>query len=219
MLSMKLGFIGIGNVGGALAVRLGARGHSIFLGARDPGSEDARLLASKIGAHSSVHTVQEAVDRAEIIFLATPWSGTRELLAGIKGLEGKILVDCTNPLLPNLAGLEIGLNDSGGERVQTWAPQARVVKAFNTVGFNIMAQPELEGRKAVMYFCGDDADARFQVKRLIEDVGFAPLDAGPLSSSRLLEPFALLWISTAYKFGWGRDFAFSMLRGGSGGNP
>jgi predicted dinucleotide-binding enzyme len=211
---MKLGFIGIGNVGGALAQKLGAKGHAIFLGARDPGSEEARTLAAKIGSLASVHSVQEAVDCAEVIFLATPWSATREILKGLKGLEGKVLIDCTNPLLPNLAGLEVGLNDSGGERVQAWAPKARVVKAFNTVGFNIMENPELEGRKAVMYFCGDDADARFQVKRLIEDVGFAPIDAGGLASARLLEPFALLWISTAYKFGFGRDFAFSMVRGG-----
>lgn len=212
---MKLGFIGTGNVGGTLAARLGAKGHSIYLGARDPSNEEVRALASSIGPQASVHSVQEAVDRADILFLATPWNGTRELLSGLRGLEGKVLIDCTNPLLPNLAGLEVGLNDSGGERVQTWAPKARVVKAFNTVGYNIMANPELEGRKAVMYFCGDDTDARFQVKRLIEDVGFVAVDAGGLSSARLLEPFALLWISTAYKFGFGRDFAFSMVRGES----
>lgn len=210
---MKLGFIGVGNVGGTLAERLGAKGHAIFLGARDPQNEDALALASKIGTHASVHSVQDAVNQAEVIFLATPWNGTRELLNGIKGLDGKILIDCTNPLLPNLAGLEVGLNDSGGERVQAWVPKARVVKAFNTVGFNIMANPELEGRKVVMYFCGDDEDARFKVKRLIEDVGFMPVDAGGIASSRLLEPFALLWISTAYRFGFGRDFAFSMVRG------
>lgn len=210
---MKLGFVGIGNVGGTLASRLGAKGHSIFLGAQDPGSEDARSLVEKIGSHASAHSVQEAVNRAEVVFLATPWSITRELVTGLRGLDGKVLIDCTNPLLPNLAGLELGLNDSGGERVQSWAPRARVVKAFNTVGYNIMANPELEGRRPVMYFCGDDSDARFQVKRLIEDVGFLPLDAGGLSSSRLLEPFALLWISTAYKFGFGRDFAFSIVHG------
>jgi predicted dinucleotide-binding enzyme len=209
---MKLAFVGIGNVGGTLAERLGAKGHAVFLGARDPQNEDARALATRIGSHASVHSVPEAVERAEVIFLATPWSATREALVGLRGLENKILVDCTNPLLPNLAGLEYGWNDSGGERVQAWAPKARVVKAFNTVGFNIMAEPELEGRKAVMYFCGDDADARFQVQRLIEDVGLQPVDAGSLASARLLEPFALLWISSAYKFGFGRDFAFSLIR-------
>ena len=78
-----------------------------------------------------------------------------------------------------------------------------------------MATPELQGRKVVMYFCRGDADARFQAKRLIEDVGFEPVEAGPLASARLLELFALLWISTAYRFGLGRDFAFSMVRGGN----
>ena len=209
---MKLAFIGTGNVGATLAKRLGGKGHSIFLGARSPGEGAVQTLAREIGAHASAHTVQEAVDRAEVIFLATPWSAVEGLLKNLKGISGKILVDCTNPLKPDLSGLVAGHETSGGELIQSWAPSARVVKAFNTTGFNIMADPVLDGRRAVMYFCGNDSDARFQVQSLIQDVGFEPMEAGPLSSARLLEPFALLWISTAYKFGLGREFAFGLLR-------
>lgn len=209
---MKLGFIGTGNVGATLARKLGQKGHSIYLGARDPGSDDVKQLVKEIGAHASAHTVQEAANRAEVIFLATPWNATESILKNLKGLSEKVLVDCTNPLKSDLSGLVVGHETSGGELVQSWAPLSRVVKAFNTTGFNIMADPIVDGRKAVMYFCGDDSDAKFKVQVLIQDVGFEPVEAGPLTSARLLEPFALLWISTAYKYGFGRDFAFSLLR-------
>jgi predicted dinucleotide-binding enzyme len=209
---MKLAFIGTGNVGATLAQSLGRKGHSIFLASRNPADESVRGLAREIGAHASVHSVPEAVDQAEVVFLATPWDATEKVVKSLPQLKGKILVDCTNPLLGDLSGLTPGPESSGGELVQSWAPGARVVKAFNTTGFNIMADPVVDGRRAGMFFCGDDADAREKVRALILDVGFEPVEAGPLATARLLEPFALLWISTAYRFGFGRDFAFGILR-------
>ena len=112
----------------------------------------------------------------------------------------------------DLSGLTVGPGDSAGEQVQRWAKGARVVKAFNTVGFNIMANPNLEGRRAVMYLAGDDPEACKRVIELAEEIGFEALEAGNLQGARLLEPFALLWIASAYKFGFGRDFAFSVIR-------
>ena len=209
---MKLGFIGTGNVGGTLARKLGQKGHSIFLGSRNPSDPEIQALAGKIGSHASVHPVLEAAAAAEILFIATPWSATEEAVRSLKGAKGKILIDCTNPLKSDLSGLTTEANHSGGELVQSWAPDAQVIKAFNTTGYNIMADPVIDGHRAVMYFCGNDAEAKFKVQSLIQDVGFEPVDAGPLSSARLLEPFALLWISSAYRFGLGRDFAFGLLR-------
>jgi 8-hydroxy-5-deazaflavin:NADPH oxidoreductase len=208
---MKLGFIGVGNVGSTLAKKLGKKGHSIFLGVRNPSDSKAEELSRQIGTHASVHTVAGAVEVADVVFLATPWDVTKELVESLN-LKGKVIVDCTNPFKPDLSGLSVGLTESGGELVQSWAPLAKVVKAFNTTGFNIMADPIVDGRKAAMYFCGDDGDAKFQVEQLIRDVGLDPIDGGPLATARLLEPYALLWVSTAYKFGFGRDFAFSVLR-------
>ncbi|MBY0515420.1 MAG: NADPH-dependent F420 reductase [Bacteriovoracaceae bacterium] len=210
---MKIGFIGTGNVGGALAKALGSKGHSIYLGTRDLQSEDVLNLKNQIGPNTSIHPINEIPSKADVIILATPWRISEGLVKSLADqMSNKILIDCTNPLKTDLSGLEIGHTSSGGEVLQMAAPGAKVFKAFNTTGFNIMESPVLESRKAVMFFCGDDKESRHIVQDLIKDVGFESIDAGPLSAARLLEPFALLWISSAYKFGLGRDFAFSLIR-------
>lgn len=209
---MKIAIIGAGNVGGALAKSLGRKGHSIHLGVRHPDDAGAKALAAGIGANASLHLPAAAAAAAEVIILATPWPATEQAVKGLGDLHGKILVDCTNPLKSDLSGLTCGFDSSGGESVQSWAAGARVVKSFNSTGFNIMENPLLEGRKAVMFYCGDDASAKGAVRALIQDVGFEPMDCGPLASARLLEPMAMLWIASAYRYGMGRDFAFGILR-------
>jgi predicted dinucleotide-binding enzyme len=210
---MKIGFIGIGNVGGTLAKSLGAKGHSIYLGARDPNSEDAICLNREIGVAASVQSIPETIEKSDVIVLATPWKISADLVREYEtALRGKILIDCTNPLKADLSGLEVGHTQSGAELLQTVAKETKVFKAFNTTGFNIMADPVLEGKKAVMFYCGDNQSSRHIIQQIIQDVGFEPIDAGNLSAARLLEPFALLWISSAYKFGLGRDFAFTIVR-------
>ena len=92
-----------------------------------------------------------------------------------------------------------------------WARGAKVVKAFNTVGANIMANPSFGADRPALFYCGDDATAKQTTKQLAEAIGFEALDAGPLTQARLLEPFALLWISLALKYGYGRDIAFKLL--------
>lgn len=210
---MKIGFIGTGNVGGALAKKLGGDRHTLYLGARDLENSELKALAQSIGSHAQVESIEQTIEKSEVLILATPWGAVETVLMKYSSLlEGKILIDCTNPLKPDLSGLVFSGEESGGEFVQRILPKAKVVKAFNTVGFNIMENPTLDGRKAVMYFCGNDSDARKKVSGLIQEVGFDPVDAGDIRSSRLLEPFALLWISSAYKFGLGRDFAFSLIK-------
>lgn len=209
---MKIAIVGAGNVGGTLAKKWGAKGHSIFLGVRDPNGGEAKKLAAEIGSQSSIHSPKDAAQKAEVICLATPWPSTEEAVKSLGDLTGKVVIDCTNPLKKDLSGLTHGFETSGGEQVQSWAKGSRVVKCFNTVGFNIMADPVLEGRKVAMFYCGDDQAAKDIVRKLVVDIGFEPQDAGPLSFARVLEPHALLWISAAYKFGLGRDFAFSIVR-------
>jgi predicted dinucleotide-binding enzyme len=127
-------------------------------------------------------------------------------------LEGKVLLDCTNPLKPDLTGLTVGDESSGAEMIAGWAPGAKVFKVFNQTGFNIMADPVVDGRESLMLFCGDDEASRPTVTSIIEDVGFEAVDFGDLSGARLLESLALTWIRLAYQCGLGRDFAFGLLR-------
>lgn len=151
------------------------------------------------------------VNESDAIVLATPANQAQAALSGLP-LVGKTLIDCTNPLKADLSGLEIGLSTSQAERVAQWAPDAKVVKAFNTVGFGIMSNPQFGDRRAMMMVAGNDAGAKKTTMTLADDLGFEAIDAGPLSQSRLLEPLAMLWISLAIKGGMGREFAFGMLR-------
>ena len=125
-----------------------------------------------------------------------------------------VIQSVSKSLGPDLR-LTLGHGDSGGEQVQRWAPAARVVKAFNTTGFNIMDDPVLAGRHAVMFVAGDDAAAKAVALDLASSIGFEAVDSGALSQSRLLEPMAQLWIHCAYRQGLTRDYAFALARRGA----
>ncbi len=148
---------------------------------------------------------------AELLLLSTPWKAAQSTIAGLSDLSGKVLIDALNPLLPDLSGLELGATTSAAEQVARWAHGAKVVKAFNTVGYNIMANADFGADRPVMFYCGDDAGAKQTVRLLIDQLGFDAVDAGPLTQARLLEPFALLWISLAYAQGQGREIGFKLL--------
>ena len=212
---MKIGIIGSGNVGGTLGVRFATAGHAVVFASRKPESAEMAELTARAGNGASAATAAETVAESEVILLATPWPATQEILKGVGGLAGKVLVDATNPLLPSLAGLEYGTTTSGAEQVAVWAPGARVVKAFNTIGVNVMANPSFGGTKPVLFYCGDDAAAKAQVGELASAIGFDARDAGPLTQARLLEPFALLWISLALQHGYGRGIGFQLLERGA----
>ncbi|HEY7544107.1 MAG TPA: NADPH-dependent F420 reductase [Blastocatellia bacterium] len=207
---MKIAIIGSGNVGGSLGRVWAAKGHEIAFGARDPNSEKAKALASTTGAQ--VLNIADAARDAEVVVLATPWEATAQAIEQAGDLAGKIIIDCTNPLLSDLSGLSIGHTDSAGETVARLAKGARVVKAFNTTGAGNMLDPRYGDQAADMFICGDDEDAKRVVAGLAQEAGFEAVDAGPLSNARLLEPMAMLWIFLALKKGWGTNFAFKLLR-------
>jgi hypothetical protein len=203
---MKIAVIGAGNLGGTLGRRWHEAGYGVVFGVREPNGEKYRALPAPRA------TPADAAQSADVILLATPWPATQAALKSLGDLTGKILLDATNPLLPNLAGLTHGHETSGGEQVAQWAPGARVVKAFNTTGTENMADPVYPSGPLVLPYCGDDPEAKKVTHELAAALGFAPVDAGGLSQARLLEPFALLWISLAYRQGLGRDFGFLLER-------
>ncbi len=209
---MTIGVIGSGNVGGALGTGWAKGGHSVIFGSREPAGGDMQQLLSRAGSNARAATLSETAKSGEMLLLATPWPATKEILQGLGDLNGKVIVDATNPLLPDLSGMALDATTSGAEQVASWARGAKVVKAFNTVGNNIMANASFGQNRPVLFYCGDDASAKLKVKPLIEQLGFEAIDAGPLSQARLLEPFALLWISLALKQGLGREIAFQLLR-------
>ena len=126
-------------------------------------------------------------------------------------MAGKVVVERPIRLTADFL-LAVGHNNSAGETVARRAPGARVVKAFNTTGFNNMADSRYTGGKLAMMVAGDDAEAKKFVLALASDLGFDAIDAGPLSMSRYLEPMAMVWIKLAIAQKMGRDFGFAILR-------
>lgn len=204
---MDLGIIGSGNVGCTLGRRLIAAGHAVTFGARDP----AKTRAELSGIAAQVVSIAD-LRRVPLILLATPWAGAVAAVQALAPADGTIVIDCTNPIRGRLEGLTPGGDDSGAETIQRSIPKARVVKAFNTCGFEVMADPHFANGQAAMPVCGDDATARRTVMDLAAAVGFDPFDLGPLRSARYLEPMAMVWITRAITLGAGRRWAFGVVR-------
>ena len=204
---MKFAVLGTGAVGRTLARRFAELGHEIVLTARN--LEGERMAEARRAVPSArVQPAVGAAAGADAIVLATQYPDAAAALAGLGDIAGKIVIDATNPLKPDLSGLSIGLETSAGEELQRAFPAARFVKAFNTTGYNVMAAPP---KGALMLIAGNDADARAVVIGLARDIGFDARDAGPIERSRFLEPLAMLWITLAYRQGFGRDYAFATI--------
>ncbi len=207
---MRIGVIGIGMVGGTLGRRWAKEGHEVMFGVREPSSEKVGRLLADSGENARAGTVAEAASFGEVVALATPWGGTEDAVRQAGDLNGKVLLDCTNPLKPDMSGLEG--DRSAAEQVAAWAPGAKIVKIFNTTGFKNMDDPRFGDDRVTMFFCGDDAEAKKVAARLAEDLGFDAIDAGPLAEARSLEYLALLWIHLAYVQKLGPGIAFKLMR-------
>ncbi len=208
---MKIGILGAGHVGGALGEAWVKHGHEVLFGVRKPQTAEIQELLEKCGGLATAGSAADAAAFGEVVVNALPWPSTAEVLSSLD-LNGKILLDATNPLLPDLTGLEVGTTTSGGELVAGWARGARVVKIFNSTGFANMSDPKYRGEAIPMFYCGDYPEAKITAAQLAAEIGFAPVDSGPLANARLLEPLALLWVWLAHMGGLSRDFAFQIVK-------
>jgi len=213
---MRIGILGTGDVGRSLANGFLDLGHEVRMGSRDSGNAKAAAWVSKAGPRASAGTFAETARFAELVVLATLWSGTENALrlAGAENVAGKVLMDATNPLAfaPGAGpSLTLGHTDSGGEQVQRWVPGARVVKAFNTVGFAHMIQPRFPGGPPDMFICGNDAPAKGTVTEILTGFGWNTVDIGGIEGARVLEPMCILWVTFGLRTStW--DHAFKLLR-------
>ena len=194
---MKISIVGTGMVGAALARAWGKRDHDLTLVVRDPDRPATRELADETGAEVAPPS-PEAVAGADVVVLALPASAAADVGAALGGLAGQIVVDPTNPVAEDMSGLTVGTTSSNAERIAAALPEARVVKAFNTIGAHLFDQPSIDGDAPSMFIAGDDADAKLVVESLAAELGFDPVDVGGLAEARLLEPMAMLWIRLTY---------------------
>jgi predicted dinucleotide-binding enzyme len=205
---MNIVIVGAGNVGRALGAGWLKAGHKVTLAVRDRAGSKAAALRQQGFA---IVATQEAAAAGDVIVLAVPWAALASVVTSLGSLAGKIVIDATNPLAPDMS-LAIGHNDSAGETVARLAPGARVVKAFNITGANNMADSRYSAGKLVMLVAGDDAQAKATTMALAADLGFEAVDVGPLAMSRHLEPMAMVWIKLAIVQNLGRNFGFALLR-------
>jgi len=209
---MRLAILGTGSVGGTLGPRWSALGHEVCFGSRDPRSAKARALVQAIGGTARAASLREAVVGAKVVVLAMPADAHEAVLRAAGDLARRIVIDATNPLKPGLAGIAVGPDGSGAESVARLAKGARVYKALNQTGWEIMVDPVFPGGRAVMFVAGDEPQGKAIVLGLVAALGFEAVDAGGLTAARWLEPLALLWIRTAIRDRDGREIAFGLLR-------
>ncbi|MEA2328942.1 MAG: 8-hydroxy-5-deazaflavin:NADPH oxidoreductase [Thermoanaerobaculia bacterium] len=193
---VKVGILGSGDVGKSFARAFGALGHEVVIGSRSP-----EKLSDFVGGEAdrvTSGTFEEAARSGDLLVLATHGMATEEALtmAGKSNFDHKVVIDATNPLefsggAPRLA---IGHTDSLGEQIQRSIPNARVVKAFNTVGNPLFFKPELTGGPPDMFIGGNDADAKKLVSQVCEAFGWGVIDLGGIEASRYLEPMCMAWV-------------------------
>jgi predicted dinucleotide-binding enzyme len=200
---MRIGILGSGVVGSALARGYARHGHDVRIGTRQPHVDGLPVGAPR-----------EVAGEAELVVLAVRGSASVDVVSGLAAeLEGKVLVDATNPLDTSTAppGLFVGTTDSLGEQVQRAVPGARVVKAYNTVGNALMVDPDLPGGPPTMFVAGNDADAKTTVIEMLRATGWDVADLGGIEASRWLEAMCMAWVLYGVTSGgWGH--AFRLLR-------
>lgn len=204
-----IAIIGTGSVGGALGPRFAGLGERIVYGSRTPDEERVQNLVARTGDKASAASPAAAASACGTIVLAVPWSAVEATVAALGDLDGKLVIDVTNAL-----GVRDGVvvaapikAPSMGEWVQSLAPGARVVKAFNTVYYTVMAHPGTAGGPVSVPVSGDDEGAKARVAALAKGIGLVPIDVGPLRTARYTEAMALLLVTALVR---GQPFDFQL---------
>ena len=202
---MKIGILGSGLMGGKLGTIFARAGHEVvFSYARTEGK--LKKLARSAKGNARAGTPEEAAKNADALLLAVHWSRVDDVLKQAGDLSNKVIVTCSLPMDADNTKLIVANNSSGAEELAKKAPKSRIVCAFNTVPsevlFGVFESRRKKNRPALLY-CGDDQRAKNIAVKLITDVGFEPVDCGPLRIARYTEPFALLVAQLAYEGeGW-----------------
>jgi predicted dinucleotide-binding enzyme len=190
---MKLGVLGTGMVGEAIASRLAALGHEVMMGSRDAKNPRALAWAKRSGARAQVGTFEDAAKYGELLFNCTHGANSLDALraAGARTLAGKILIDVANILPPQPRGAE-----SLGEQIQAAFPQAKVVKALNTMNCAVMVEPARLPGAHTVFMSGNDRDAKTGVRQLLESLGWRDIvDLGDIGTARAAENYVSLWVN------------------------
>ena len=193
LMADTIAIIGTGNVAGALGPGFAAQGHDIVYGSRDPNRDDVVSLVERTGGNASATTQIEAVAGADIVVLAIPGGVVEEVVGGLGDLSGKIILDPTNIIERRDDGYAYyTVETSNAELIQAAASNAHVVKAFNTLNFRTMVDPD---GPVTIPLAGNDAEAKARIAELVSGMGLEPMDVGPVGAAQVLEGMLSIWIN------------------------
>ena len=214
---MRVGILGSGLMGGKLGTLFARAGHEVIFSYARSKNRSSRRSHGTPRARRGAGTPREAAKEADALLLAVHWSRIDDVLNQAGDLSGKVIVTCSLPMNDDNTELVIAHTSSGAEELAKKVPKARVVCAFNTVPSEVLFGVYEARRKATrpsLVYCGDDQSAKGLAAELIRDVGFDPVDAGPLRIARYTEPFALLVAQLAYEGKGGPELAYRFERFG-----
>src|SRR3989454_7815765 len=207
---MRIGILGSGLMGGKLGTIWTRAGHEVVF-SYSHSEQKLKKLARDAKGKARAGTPHEAAQEADAVLLAVHWSRVDDVLQQAGDLSGKVIVSCSLPMNADDTDLVIAHTSSGAEELARKVPKARVVSAFGTVPSEVLFdvfEARRKARKPSLVYCGDDARGKKVAAQLIRDVGFEPIDAGPLRIARYTEPFTLLIARLAYEGDKGPELAY-----------
>jgi len=207
-----IAIIGTGNVATALGPAFAAQGHTIVYGSRDPSRASVEKLLAATGDGAAATTQAEAVAGADIVVLAVPGLLVEEIVRGLGDLSGKIIIDPTNPLQRSSGTLVHAVETSNAEIIQNLAPDAHVVKAFNTLNWRTMVDPASAGGPVSIPLAGNSSAAKQVVAGLVEGMGLEAIDVGSVENAHWVEGMLILWINNRYVSDARQSFDFHLRK-------
>jgi 8-hydroxy-5-deazaflavin:NADPH oxidoreductase len=200
---MRIGILGAGNIGGTLGGKWMKAGHQVCFGVREAHSPKTFAALEQAPGAKAVD-VSTAILESELILFSLPWKIVPETAqANAAALNGKLLIDATN----NFAGPVI----NNLQVLQDAAPEAKIYRAFNSLGWEVFAKPVIGGQTADMFYSGPDGEPRSQIHKLLEEIGVSPIWVGDNDRIQLVDNMGALWMNMVFQRGWKRQSAFRML--------
>jgi predicted dinucleotide-binding enzyme len=202
---MKIAILGAGNIGGTLGNKWLSAGHEVIFGVRDPRSPKTKAALESTGGKIKAVSVEEAIRFGDVVLISVPWNAVPELVASnAAGLVNKIILDSTN----NFAGPVI----NNLQRIREKVPSAALFRAFNSLGWEIFANPQIGSAQADMFYCGPDGANRQVVDSLIKDIGVRPVYVGDNDRVTAVDNMGAMWVALVAQRGWQhRRIAFKLL--------
>ncbi|SHE71725.1 hypothetical protein SAMN05444392_102506 [Seinonella peptonophila] len=198
---MRIAVVGTGHMGGTIGRRWAEAGHQIMFGSRNPQSEKVKSLLQRIGKNAQVGTIKEAISFGEVILLAVLSEGVEQTLIQAGDLDNKVLINCTI----------FFDGQSADEIVQKLAKNARVVRAFHTLTWEVVANPKFGSTNASVFLNSADAGAKKVVAQLIRDIDLDPIDVGTVENMKQIDgAIQNLWMVLSQQYG--REFGIRVLR-------